>query len=691
MKTKGITVVERFIEKGILGLAAVFAVAFAAMQLLSEAPATQAAGGEVNPGTVDARLEEQTRRLKAAIEVEGLPAGVEVLEASGEVGPSFTELVETPTVGFRKVQVTEAAVDLGGVGGITLTAGAYNVPTLPGPPAVFVETHFDAISIDKLELSGDDESILESRLGVTGSPGDIVWNTVGFQIPWDEMDAAMRDAPGGDRDMPEAWYSGRIDVLDIVVERQKRIDGEWAPAVVLKTMPARWSLRENLIEERLSRKDRDAIVESLWLDRDQDRTPTPILQDILRPEFYATASDRWSAPLAPSAEEDNASKGDNWREIAKWKRKLREAQKKANRRAASIEGLGGTPGEADEPDRKDQKPGQGSGASGIGGGDRNRGSGGGSGRRESSGKRAAPGAGLSSGSGGFGAGTGTPEDPEKKKRQLAGLQKQYQDALKDVSKAQDRLRALGYDPSQAGAVELSGLANDLAVAWFHDLEVEPGAEYRYRVRFEVLNPFFARQLDLQEAQINLAKSMVMPTESSSWTDTVAVPGFSQFFLTGGEVGASKIQAEVFCFKEGRWWSHMYNRLQLGARIGDSQRKQNGDERVEIDFGTDWMPVDLEIDYSMEDDDIEAGQAAIVRLQHVSDHARPLLSRKVWLDGTSLSRDQFSQWVDEANALAEPESEDDEQNAPQAPPSGGGGGGIGFGGSSGSSGGGRGDR
>jgi hypothetical protein len=691
MKTKGITVVERFIEKGILGLAAAFAVAFAAMQLLSEAPATQAAGGEVNPGTVDARLEEQTRRLKAAIEVEGLPAGVEVLEASGEVGPSFTELVETPTVGFRKVQVTEATVDLGGVGGITLTAGAYNVPTLPGPPAVFVETHFDAISIDKLELSGDDESILESRLGVTGSPGDIVWNTVGFQIPWDEMDAAMRDAPGGDRDMPEAWYSGRIDVLDIVVERQKRIDGEWAPAVVLKTMPARWSLRENLIEERLSRKDRDAIVESLWLNRDQDRTPSPILQDILRPEFYATASDRWSAPLAPSAEEDNASKGDNWREIAKWKRKLREAQKKANRRAASIEGLGGTPGEADEPDRKDQKPGQGSGASGIGGGDRNSGSGGGSGRRESSGKRAAPGAGLSSGSGGFGAGTGTPEDPEKKKRQLAGLQKQYQDALKDVSKAQDRLRALGYDPSQAGAVELSGLANDLAVAWFHDLEVEPGAEYRYRVRFEVLNPFFARQLDLQEAQINLAKSMVMPTESSSWTDTVAVPGFSQFFITGGEVGASKMQAEVFCFKEGRWWSHMYNRLQLGARIGDSQRKQNGDERVEIDFGTDWMPVDLEIDYSMEDDDIEAGQAAIVRLQHVSDHARPLLSRKVWLDGTSLSRDQFSQWVDEANALAEPESEDDEQNAPQVPPSGGGGGGIGFGGSSGSSGGGRGDR
>ena len=164
------------------------------MQLLSEAPTTKTAGGEVNPGTVDARLEEQTRRLKAAIEVEGLPAGVEVLEASGEVGPSFDELVKTPTVGFRKVQVTEATVDLGGAGGITLTAGAYNVPTLPGPPQVFVETHFDAISIDDLELSGDDESTLESRLGVTDSPGDIVWNTVGFQIPWGEMDAAMRDS-----------------------------------------------------------------------------------------------------------------------------------------------------------------------------------------------------------------------------------------------------------------------------------------------------------------------------------------------------------------------------------------------------------------------------------------------------------------------------------------------------------------
>ena len=90
MKTKGITVVERFIEKGILGLAAVFAVAFAAMQLLSEPPTTKAAGGEVNPGTVDARLEEQTRRLKAAIEVEGLPAGVEVLEASERLAHRLT-------------------------------------------------------------------------------------------------------------------------------------------------------------------------------------------------------------------------------------------------------------------------------------------------------------------------------------------------------------------------------------------------------------------------------------------------------------------------------------------------------------------------------------------------------------------------------------------------------------------------
>ena len=355
---QGITVVERFIEKGILRVGRFFCGCICSHAAPFWKLPTTKAGGEVNPGTVDARLEEQTRRLKAAIEVEGLPAGVEVLEASGEVGPSFDELVKTPTVGFRKVQVTEATVDLGGAGGITLTAGAYNVPTLPGPPQVFVETHFDAISIDELELSSDDESTLESRLGVTGSPGDIVWNTVGFQIPWGEMDAAMRDAPGGDRNMPEAWYSGRIDVLDIVVERQQRIDGVWAPAVVLQTMPARWSLRENLSEEGLSRKDRDSIVESLWLDRDQDRTPSPILQDILRPEFYTTASDRWSAPLAPSAEEDNASKGDNWREIANWKRKLREAQKKANRRAASIEGLGGTPGEAEEPDRKERKPGQ---------------------------------------------------------------------------------------------------------------------------------------------------------------------------------------------------------------------------------------------------------------------------------------------------------------------------------------------
>ena len=693
MKTKGITVVERFVEKGILGLAAFFAVGFAAMQLLSESPTTNAAGGQVNPGTVDVSLEEQTKRLKAAIDVDGLPNGVEVAQASDEVGPSFQEMVGTPTVDFLRIESTGTIARLGGRGGVTLTAGIYNVPELPGPSQVFVETHFDAIAIRELELSEEDESLLEARLDVSASPDDIVWNTVGFQIPWAEMDEAMRNASGGDLNMPEAWYSGQIDVLDIVVERQERIEGSWSEAELLGSMPARWSLRDRLDTEGLSRNERDGIVESLWLQSGQERQPSPILQDILRPDFYATASDRWSAPLAPTAEADDAQENDNWREIARWKRKLRDAQKKANRRAASIEGLGGTPGEVDEPEQEERKPAQPSGARGLGGGDRNGGgsSGGGSGRRESSGKRAAPGAGLSAGSGGFGAGAGTPEDPEKKKRQLAGLQKQYQDALRDVSSAEDRLRALGYDPSKAGATELGGLGEDLAVAWFHDLEVDPGTEYRYRVRFDVLSPFFARQLDLQDTQKKLAKAMSMPTRTSEWTEAVAVPGFSQFFVTGGDTDASRLQAEVFRFKQGRWWSHMYNRLQIGARIGDVQRKQSGDDRIDIDFGTDWMAFDLEINYSMPDDDIESGQAAILRLQHVADASRPILSRMVWLDGNSLSRDQFSQWVSEADALAEPDSEDSERDSATPPPDGSGGGGIGFGGSGGTTGGGRGGR
>ena len=65
---------------------------------------------------------------------------------------------------------------------------------------------------------------------------------------------------------------------------------------------------------------------------------------------------------------------------------------------------------------------------------------------------------------------------------MAGLQKQYQDALKDVSKAQDRLRALGYDPSQAGAVELAGLADDLAVMDTPDTELVEAIEERLSKR-----------------------------------------------------------------------------------------------------------------------------------------------------------------------------------------------------------------
>ncbi len=100
--------------------------------------------------------------------------------------------------------------------------------------------------------------------------------------------------------------------------------------------------------------------------------------------------------------------------------------------------------------------------------------------------------------------------------------------------------------------------------WSHDLTAEPGAVYRYRIRYGVNNPLFGREKSLgsEDAElIDEAKRPLVRSPWSAWSDPVFVGRESYFFVTSArEEGvlnqqSSSATAEVYRMYYGYYRKH----------------------------------------------------------------------------------------------------------------------------------------
>ena len=100
--------------------------------------------------------------------------------------------------------------------------------------------------------------------------------------------------------------------------------------------------------------------------------------------------------------------------------------------------------------------------------------------------------------------------------------------------------------------------------WVHDFTAEPGATYRYRLRYGVNNPLYGRERSLGSEEpdlIALAAEPVVESDWSDWSEGVQVGRASYFFVTNardsGQLGqsASAATAEVFRMFYGYYRKH----------------------------------------------------------------------------------------------------------------------------------------
>lgn len=133
--------------------------------------------------------------------------------------------------------------------------------------------------------------------------------------------------------------------------------------------------------------------------------------------------------------------------------------------------------------------------------------------------------------------------------------------------------------------------------WAHDLSIEPGKVYRYRLVVSVLNPLYRqKRVEASQQEENFDKIALGPDmqelDASPWSDPVRVDSKHYFFMVKGSTQSQTARAEVWRVHDGRWVNEEFE-VRPGDPIGQMIEKDlpNG-TRGEIDMYVGLVMVDL---------------------------------------------------------------------------------------------------
>jgi len=111
--------------------------------------------------------------------------------------------------------------------------------------------------------------------------------------------------------------------------------------------------------------------------------------------------------------------------------------------------------------------------------------------------------------------------------------------------------------------------------YFHDLTVEPGKTYHYKVRYSLLNPVFGIETAVTDKKLAAVYGIDSP--ASDWSEPVAVPARTKFWCadkapTGTLRANGLVHFTVFSWHDGQWTKRDYPSVAPGDEIGDGEFK-----------------------------------------------------------------------------------------------------------------------
>lgn len=590
MKNTILRLLERYVEFLVLAAVAVMFALYLTMQFVGD---PNAGRNGVSPSEVNATLQQEAMALKRNLEQTGV-AGLQDLTVPDppDLLERYQVLAEASVVPDRFESFAvgpRGPVDTEG-GDATAELAEVHVPTIPSPKQAFVYQSFDTVAASAV---AEHES-LAAQFDAT--PFDVSWLTIAAEFDIAEVLSRFR-AEGTEegRGLSERWFDGRVDVLDVVVERREVLaDGTTTEPELIDLLPGQISFRER-IEGEVSAGDRDDMLDDLRSDTSQ--------QMVVQPEFLPTVAGRWEDPQEAK---DTLDRGG---EESPRERLIRLVDR---RRKAEAElgggGLGGGPGGGG---------GLGGGPGGGMGGGPGGGMGGGPGGGGGLGGGPGGGGGLGGGPGGGGGGSAQDKRIKRLEQQIRRLTNEINRLARTLGLTEEEVEAIEQeDAAEATPFELKG---SLWI-WAHDLEVEPGRAYEYRISAVVYNPLFAKSLSLPESQRELASKVSLTSLPGEWSAPYRVRRPTRAYVLratasgqgrgiAGPLGLGIAQVEVYRFYDGQWHRSKQT-LQPGDEVGVTEESADGST---MDYATGWYVIDIIADPLASSEYADSGRGAIVLL------------------------------------------------------------------------------
>lgn len=536
MRLKGISVFEQHIEKIVLAVMVAVLLGVVSMQFLYQPNMVDAGGRKVPPQAVFGELRKEVDRLRAEVN-NGDPALPEV--TTPDLREQYQRAIrqqggvpEELDIAFGPAPRIGGAIDLGPV-----SDGPIMAMTVPAPIKPLGNAQWISVDPYTLEANPDLASYLPPE-----QPYDMPGVTVSAAIDGRALQDLLRDGDGAHRPIPSSWVRGGLAVLAVEAERQmKKIDGTWGPSQRVEQVPGAFELLSAAESARtLSPVELREVVLRAEQSADQ----------IARPAYLpAIAGPEWLEPEKATARDEQLAN-------------MSEVDVLRHRRSRVLDRI--------EQNRKrlDQRP------------DDTQPS-----RERSGNPEFVPG-------GGKGGGPIRPGDPggdqragdrdqqrEERRRQqilntIAGLEAEVKTIEKQLAdkgfpvSTDDRLSTPAETGTQDPLLNRGLLGTENFKIWAHDIAVEPGAVYRYRLRVKVNNPIYGKErlLDANAGDnLDLAKQPYAYSQWSAWTGEVMVGKETYLFLTGGNEakpagdalatlggGGAKVAAEVYHMYYGHY-------------------------------------------------------------------------------------------------------------------------------------------
>lgn len=520
MSVKGISWIEANFEKLIVAVMLLAFLAVLIFQFVLSSSDVDVGGTKVPLAKAFEPAERAAERLQSQINDPNptLPESIQTVDLAAE----FERALSGGVVESDRFLAIAEPLALEVVAGDVGIAAAEFAPLTPPAPAKPVAASYRA-TLDPYAVS-EIEGLAE--LLPSEQPYDTPWVSVQGSVSGKDLRAAYESDPDGPSGpvspLPANWWSQSVGILAIETERQTRdLDGNWGPAEPVSPMPGTLSPLDNLDEVATNYRQLEAV--GTLAARNEDV--------ILRPEFISILEgESW----VPPAEVPNPSElGDLKGQIRTLERRLASIDRDIEQKQAAL---------TNQPTREVA----GGGGHGSGGGETGR-----EGRETT--RRPQP----------------ATDDATQTDARTQSIQRQIDNLNTQRERVTAQLTELGWKPSdQAGtnsAYDRTAYTHteplldaDTVHFWSHDLNVEPGATYRYRTRLTLVNPMYGRKSSLDESLHELADAKLAYSPWSEWSEPTSVSWDEYFFLTNASaaelstMGKTTASAELYRFYYGYW-------------------------------------------------------------------------------------------------------------------------------------------